>query len=76
MCRFETLQPHFDDVCARLHLPVTALSRVNEGSTAPNVRTYDAELEALVRAVYRDDFAVFNYPGSASPVTTEPVGCE
>ncbi len=61
VCKFETLQQDFDQVCQRLGLPSSTLDVVNS-SHPPDYRgCYDRELKELVLDSYREDFERFGY---------------
>jgi hypothetical protein len=61
VCKFETLQHDFNQVCQRLGLPPSPLEVVNS-SDSPDYRgCYDRELKDLVREAYREDFDRFDY---------------
>lgn len=61
VCKFESLQQDFNQVCDHLNLPQTLLQRVNVTTTPPEQRVFDLELKELVQAVYRRDFELFGY---------------
>ncbi len=60
--RYEQLQQSFDEVCRRIGLPATCLSRSNSSDHTNFRDCYDAELLALVNAFYLRDFQQWGYP--------------
>ena len=64
VCRYEALQLHFDEICSRLRLPSAPLKRVNESTSAASSVLFDQELKEMVCAVYKRDFALFEYPAN------------
>ena len=60
--KFEALQHHFNRICHRVRLPHIQLQRVNVSDSAPRRLCYDQELKEMVQTVYRQDFALFDYP--------------
>ena len=60
--RYEQLQQSFDEVCRRIGIPATGLSRSNSSAHADFRDCYDAELLALVNDFYRRDFQQWDYP--------------
>lgn len=61
VCKFETLQADFDDVCRQLNLPSAKLPRINAINHAPSENVYDEELKKSVRDFYQQDFRLFDY---------------
>ena len=60
--KFEALQNDFDDIRQRLRLPDIQLQPINVTGSALRRFCYDGELKEMVQTVYRQDFALFDYP--------------
>lgn len=60
--RNETMQQSYDTVCARLAIATECLDRVNSSVHRPFPEYYDQALVDGVRAYYRRDFELFEYP--------------
>ncbi len=65
--RYERLQLSFDQVCERIGIPPSALSRLNASHHDDYRRYYDAALLEQVNAFYRADFEQFDYPMAETP---------
>ena len=65
--RYERLQQSFDQVCGRIGIPPSRLSRLNASQHGDYRRYYDAALLEQVNAFYRADFEQFDYSMAATP---------
>jgi hypothetical protein len=61
LMRFETLQQDFDAVCARLGFPAQPLPIRNKSSRGRVEDYYDDGTVELVRQLFADDIALFDY---------------
>ena len=66
ICRFESIDNDFREVCRLIRAPLVELPQVlvenrNPASRRHYTEDYDAELRKLVAAVYAEDIALFNY---------------
>lgn len=62
ICHFENLQKDFEKVCEKLNFPKVKLEKINSTGSATYQELYDEELKEKVRAFYRKDFEIFDYP--------------
>jgi len=58
---YENLQHSYDEICSRLKLPTTTLSRNNASRHGQSVDYYDDELRQLVKDLYAQDLQIFDY---------------
>jgi len=65
--RYENLQSDFEAICERLDLPLDKLEMVNASTRQPLARSFDRELEEMVRETYRLDFETFGYDINVPP---------
>ena len=66
--RYEDLQQSYDEICERIGIPPTDLTRKNPSDHAAFTKYYDDELRDIVAAFYADDFRNFTYdPDSVQP---------
>lgn len=61
VCRNETMQASYDEVCARLGIPSTTLARRNATERRPYQEYYDQQLIDWVGNYYRKDLDLFGY---------------
>lgn len=59
--RYETLQQSYDEICNRLNLRTTRLSRNNTSLHKTFSDYYDDELKQLVQDLYAQDLQMFGY---------------
>ena len=59
--RYESLQQSYDEICSRIGVPITALSRKNPSSHDAYAGYYDDELRDRVSEFYKDDLRIFSY---------------
>ncbi len=69
LCRFESLERDFADVCLRVGLPATPLPRLNQGGAGSYLHAYDDRTRRVVAERYRDEIDAFGYTfdGSREP---------
>lgn len=59
--RYETLQQSFDEICERIGIPSTDLTRNNPSKHAAFTEYYDDELRGIVGEFYKEDLRLFGY---------------
>lgn len=65
--RYEHLQRDFETICERLDIAYVELERINVSNRLPLARSFDRELEEMVRDFYRLDFEKFDYDPNILP---------
>lgn len=59
--RYESLQDSYDEICSRIGIPTTELSRKNPSRHDAYTAYYDDELRDRVADYYKDDLRIFSY---------------
>lgn len=59
--RYENLQHSYDEICERIRIPTTDLTRRNPSEHATYAEYYDDELREVVATFYNDDLRIFSY---------------
>lgn len=59
--RYETLQESFDEICHRIGISSSDLSRKNVSQHSSHTKYYDQELKEQVADFYGDDLRLFSY---------------
>ena len=59
--RYESIQKSFDEICARVGIPSSALPKKNVSKHKPYTEYYDAGLAAQVGRFYATDLRMFGY---------------
>lgn len=59
--RYETLQQSYDEICARIGIATTNLTRKNPSKHAAYTEYYDDELREIVGNYYKGDLELFDY---------------
>lgn len=59
--RFEKIDLHYTNWCKHLGLPAQTLPHVNKSRHKPYKQYYDAQTINVIREVYAQDIALFNY---------------
>lgn len=59
--RYETLQESFDEICHRIGIASSDLSRKNASQHSSHTEYYDQELKDQVTDFYADDLRLFSY---------------